>query len=250
MSHIYNYKFQKPDIRDYGFIPTNFSITPSSSYCITDNPSFACPIFDQGALGSCLANALKAMMYILSRGGVNLSRLQLYMCYRAIDGSSLTTDSGGTVRAGMKAISSYGVCPETTWPYIIANFARLAPNTAFTSTYKLNNFVYTAVQQDIDHLKMSISLNLPIVAGIFVYTSFESANVGQTGVIPVPDIRNEKLLGGHAILLVGYNDTAQVFKFQNSWSMKWGDKGYGYIPYSYILNTGLTRDVWNMYFNL
>ena len=250
MSYVYNYTFQEPDVRDYDFTPTLFGITPTSSYCITDNPAFTCPIYDQGPIGSCLANALKTMMFILSSGKVDLSRLQLYMCYRAIDGSSLISDSGGTIRGGMKAISSYGVCPETLWPYVVKNFVRLAPRPAFVSTYKLNNFIYTAVKQNIADLKASISINLPVVAGIMVYTSFESANVAKTGIIPFPDISKEKMLGGHAIVLVGYNDSVQYFKFQNSWSTKWGDKGYGYIPYSYILNTGLTRDVWNMYFNL
>lgn len=250
MARVYNYKFQKVDHRDIAFTPSIFSISPSTSYCITDNPSYTCPIFDQGALGSCLANALKAAMYIGSQGKVDLSRLQLYMCSRAIDGLSLTSDTGDTVRGGMKAISKYGVCKESIWPYVINNFARLAPSSAFVSTYKLNNYIYTAIQQDLSHLKTSLSLNLPIVTGILVYASFESTSATKTGIIPMPNTKTETILGGHAILLVGYNDTTQYFKFQNSWGSGWGDKGYGYIPYNYILNTGLTNDIWNMYFTV
>lgn len=251
MQHIYNYKFQSIDTRDFTFSPPNTSLLKSSStYYITDTSPFQCPIFNQGSLGSCLANAIKAMLYIVSQGKVDISRLQLYMCYRAIDGSSLTQDTGGTVRGGMNAIMKYGVCPENMWPYLIQNFARLAPSKAFVSTYKLNNFVYTAVKQNIDSIKASLLINLPIVLGILIYTSFESPNATKYGTIPVPNIKTEKQLGGHAILLVGYDDATAHFKFQNSWGTEWGDKGYGYIPYQYILNSGLTKDLWNVYFTI
>jgi len=251
MSRVYNHVFQAPDNRDLQFVPSNLSaVIVPSSYYITDNPVFSCPIYDQGNLGSCLANAIKAMMYIVSNGKVDLSRLQLYICFRAVDGSSLTEDTGGTVRGGMKAVGSYGVCPESIWPYVIRNFAKLPPSPAFVSTYKIKNFVYTAIKQNILDLKTSISGNLPVMVGILVYSSFESSIATQYGVIPMPNTNTEQILGGHAILLIGYDDKSQYFKFQNSWGTKWGTNGYGFIPYAYILNSGLTSDLWNMYFTL
>jgi len=252
MSHVYNHVFQAPDNRDLQFVPSNLSSTATvpSFYYITDNSALASPIYDQGNLGSCLANAVKAMMYTVSVGKVDLSRLQLYMCFRAIDGSSLTQDTGGTARGGMKAVASYGVCPESIWPYVIENFAKLPPSPAFVDTYKLKDFVYTAVKQDIAYLKTSILANLPVMVGILIYTSFESPLVNKYGTVPMPNTKTEQLLGGHAVLLVGFDDASQHFKFQNSWGSAWGGGGYGFIPYAYILNNSLTSDLWNMYFSV
>lgn len=265
MNRVYNYKFQNHDERDYIFKPPKeihnlSSIDPKNplsakqslpqKYFITDNPLYKSPILDQEYLGSCVANSVKSMMFTVSTGKVDLSRLQLYMCFREIDGSSLTEDTGGTVRGAMKAVAQYGVCQESIWPYIISKFARLAPSKAFTSTYKLNNFVYTSIKQDLEIIKSSLTLNLPIVLGIMIYSSFETPFVDKYGIIPIPDTKKERILGGHCILLVGYDDSKSYFKFQNSWGTNWGDSGYGYIPYQYILNTRLSSDLWNMYFTM
>jgi hypothetical protein len=75
-----------------------------------------------------------------------------------------------------------------------------------------------------------------------VYESFQTQTVAKTGVVPMPDIKKEKLIGGHAIALNGYDDEKKVFTFQNSWSQSWGDNGYGYIPYSFIDDSNLTAD--------
>jgi C1A family cysteine protease len=266
MNRIYNYKFQNIDNRDYLFTPLTHSTNDEStfltsnenniklklptSHFITDYSKHQSPILNQESLGSCVANAVKSMMYIISSGKVDLSRLHLYLCYRNIDGSSLCEDAGGTIRSAMKAIKEYGVCEESLWSYNISNFARLPPSKAFTSTYKLNNFVYTSIRQDINDIKTSLHMNLPVILGIMIYSSIDSLITQKYGVIQIPDFEKEKILGAHCIILVGYDDNSSYFKFQNSWGEQWGDKGFGYIPYNYILNNNLTSDIWNMYFTL
>jgi C1A family cysteine protease len=66
----------------------------------------------------------------------------------------------------------------------------------------------------------------------------------------MPNTTKEQLLGGHAILLIGYDDKTKVFKFQNSWGVGWGDKGYGYIPYDYVLDNNLAFDLCTVTFSL
>ena len=248
MSRIYNLQPQKEDKRDYIY-ETNSLEIPSTHF-LSDVQMISCPILDQSNLGSCLSNATYALFYIISVSKISLSRLQLYMTNRAIDGSSLTEDTGATVRGCMKAISKYGLCNEKIWSYDILNFDKLAPSSAFRNLYKLTNFVYTFIKQDSKSIKEVLVSDKPILIGIAIYSSFESTNVTNYGVIPMPDINNEDLLGGHAILLVGYDDKTKVFKFQNSWGVEWGDKGYGYIPYDYVTDNNLAFDLCTVTFSL
>jgi C1A family cysteine protease len=248
MSRIYNLQRQKEDKRDYIY-ETNSLETPSTHF-LGDVQMISCPILDQGNLGSCLSNATYSLFYIISVSKISLSRLQLYMTSRAIDGSSLTEDTGATVRGCMKAISNYGLTNEKIWPYIISNFDKLAPSDTFRNLYKLTNFVYTFIKQDLISIKQVLASGKPILIGITVYSSFESTNATNHGVIPMPDTSTETLLGGHAILLIGYDDKTKVFKFQNSWGIGWGDKGYGYIPYDYVIDNNLAFDLCTVTFSL
>jgi hypothetical protein len=140
---IYSLKKQNVDERDYIYKLNNkvdIDTLSTNNHFITDLPKLNCPILNQGNIGSCLANAIYALIYIMSNGKYQLSRLQLYMCYRAIDGSSLTDDSGGTIRGSMSAIKNYGISSENFWPYIENNFNKLAPSKSFVSIYPLQRF--------------------------------------------------------------------------------------------------------------
>jgi len=248
MDFIFNYVKQSEDSRDYIYQPQNLQL--EENHYLTDIQMVSCPILNQGNLGSCVAHAAYALLYIVSKGKISLSRLQLYMCLRACDNLSLTIDTGGTIRGVMKAISNYGVCNENLWKYNIVNFDKLAPKTAFTNTYNISNFVYTFIIQDYIHIKEVLVSGSPIICGIAVYESFISPNSNKYGIIPIPNTKTEKLLGGHAILLIGYDNNSKTFKFQNSWGTNWGDKGYGYIPYDYIINTSLSFDLCKASFNV
>ncbi len=247
-SRIYNVIKQSIDNRDYTFIPQQ--ITNKTNHYITDNPIMSSPILNQGNIGSCLANAVYSLLYILSNGRIQLSRLHLYLCCRACDNNNLSSDTGGTIRGIMAAILKYGASNETLWPYVPNNFNKLSPSSSFTKTYPIKNFVYSFVSKNINTIKNTLALSKPIILGIQVYESFETLNSNKFGVIPIPDTTKEKLLGGHAILLVGYDDNKQVFKFQNSWGTNWGDKGYGYIPYNYVINNNLAFDLCTVSFNI
>ena len=87
-------------------------------------------------------------------------------------------------------------------------------------------------------IKQTISEGYPIICGINCY---QNITLAVNGVIPLPD--KNKVMGGHTILLVGYDDDKKLFKFRNSWGILWGDKGYGYLPYDYYLN-GNMMDLW------
>ena len=87
-----------------------------------------------------------------------------------------------------------------------------------------------------------MAVSLIQVFGIMVYSSFMSNTTAKNGIVSMPNTKSEKLLGGHCICMVGYDDSTQMFKCANSWGISWGDKGYFYIPYNYVTNPSLAND--------
>jgi C1A family cysteine protease len=94
-------------------------------------------------------------------------------------------------------------------------------------------------------MKGCLASGYPFVFGFSVYTEFESDTVATTGVLNMPSPK-EKLLGGHAVIAVGYDDKTQRFIVRNSWGAKWGIKGYFTIPYAYLTDPNLAADFWTI----
>jgi C1A family cysteine protease len=97
-----------------------------------------------------------------------------------------------------------------------------------------NNFIIEAftISNNIETIKEWLDKNEPIATGIPIYSNFISS---KTGIIENPN-KSDKLLGGHAVIICGYNDFDERFIMRNSWGTYWGDNGYFYLSYSYILN--------------
>jgi C1A family cysteine protease len=208
-------------------------------------------VFDQGTLGSCVANAsASAMTVVINKSNIQnkdtRSRLFIYFNARVIDGDP-HADTGTTVEAAILGLENNGACSETDWPYIISSFTTMPPKLSYTNALPYKPISAHAVQQTLQALKHELANGNVIIFGILVYMSFESADTTKTGIVAMPNLAAQPpdtCLGGHAILLVGYNEDKQVFIFRNSWGEAWGDKGYGYIPYQYVLNPMLAGDFW------
>lgn len=204
-------------------------------------------IYDQGNYGSCTANAC-AWSYQYIRRDFRPSRFFIYYNERWLDllegDNSVKIDDGSTLEQGMKSLKRFGVVREGVYPYIPRNFWK-RPNQNLYQAARNNRILeFYHVPQDIENMKRCIDSGYPFVFGIYVYTSYESTYTEQTGILRYPNRRLETLLGGHAIVAVGYDDEKQYIKFANSYGRGWGDNGYGYIPYSYILDSTLTDDLW------
>ena len=172
------------------------------------------------------------------------SRLFIYYNEREIEGN-INTDSGAEIRDGIKTISKIGVCPETLWPYDITQFTVKPKYECYEMAKHHRSIQYKRVLPTLEQLKSGLSNGFPIVFGFIVYESFESEETAKTGIVKMPE-QSEKVLGGHAVTLVGYDDTKGTFKVRNSWSAKWGDKGYCYFPYDYITDSNLCSDFWTV----
>jgi C1A family cysteine protease len=142
----------------------------------------------------------------------------------------------------MKTLASQGACFETTWPYDITQFTDQPSAPAYTEGTQHLILTYQHIT-DLNQMKSCLASGYPFVFGITVYDSFESDSVTATGVVPLP-ASTESVLGGHALLAVGYDDSTQTFIFRNSWGTSWGQAGYGTIPYAYLTNPNLASDFW------
>ena len=237
--HIYNLIIKKEHSSKLNFLHLQMNTNLPS---LIDHRQKFGNIYDQGNLGSCTSNALCGLVEYIRKGFYG-SRLFLYYVERMID-NSISTDSGATLEDGIKCLKKYGLCNEKYWPYIIKKF-KMRPNANCFKIAKKHQVLKVAnIKNDLISMKKSLAQNHPFVFGIYVYESFENDNVTQTGYVPNPDINNETLLGGHALVCVGYDDSKNVFIVRNSWGTEWGDNGYCYIPYSYLTNDSLTSDLW------
>ena len=220
-------------------------IIPPKRPTLSDLRSKFPPIYDQGNLGSCTAMACGSIYSMMSKNLFKPSRLFIYYNERVIE-NSVSVDAGAYLSNGIKSLIRYGTCAEKTWPYNIEKFAILPPPAAYKEA--LNHKVVTAVniEQNAKVMKTCLAAGLPFVVGIYVYESFMSNQVARTGIVPMPDTVNEDLLGGHAIVCVGYNEYTQQWLMRNSWGTNWGLKGYFYLPYNYLLSDTLSSDFWHI----
>nr|WP_228731331.1 C1 family peptidase [Clostridium zeae] len=216
------------------------------------------PIYDQGELGSCTANAGCANKSYFINNRVQPSRLFLYYKERLIEGT-VYEDSGASIRDICAALTKYGVCEESLFPYNITKFTEtpsvLADKNALQ--YTINSYHRIT---SVEEVKQALANLLPVLLGINVYESFEK--VGKSGLVPMPG-SSESVLGGHAVLLVGYVDGATTvnnasqklcslikkkttsqgyFILRNSWGTDFADKGYMYLPYEVFEK--VKNDIW------
>lgn len=224
-------------------IPDTFKVSN-----IVDLRTPKLPVLDQGSLGSCSANAFaSAYQFDLikqnSKKIFTPSRLFIYWNERSLRGT-VNQDSGAYMADGMKAILTWGVCPESYWPYFVSQF-RLKPSTlAYSEAKKHKAVIYKSVAVDLTQMKNCLSSGYPFVFGISVYESF--FNVKSNGLIAKPDPTREKLLGGHAMVCLGFDETRKVFIVRNSWGPNWADHGNCYLPYDYLANLNFTSDCWTI----
>ena len=229
-------KFQMPAHLTDVALPTSVDLRPQ------------CPaVYDQGNLGSCTANASAgAFEFLLLKEGQTAyvpSRLFIYYNERAMEGN-VGEDAGAALTDGFKVLSTMGAPNETLWPYDVSKFT-VKPS---DETYADGARHLLVKSESVDNsnqqlMKAALAAGYPVAGGFTVYASFEGVSVAQTGVVTMP-AKTEECLGGHAILVVGYDDAQQHYIVRNSWGPSWGDKGYFYVPYDYFTNRDLADDFW------
>ena len=223
------------------------------------------PIENQGTIGSCSAHAGTAMVeYFQKRANgtyIPSSRLFLYKTTRNL--MQVTGDTGAWLRSVMGALALCGVAPEKYWPYKIEDFDKEPPAFiyAIADNYEaLKYFCHDPAKAKVAPDAVLASVKKYLAAGIpsmFGFWGFNSINNTETpGGIPYP-CPGESAQWGHAIMAVGYDNTIKIkntlcgaettgaLLIRNSWGTVWGEKGYGWLPYEYVLNK-LAVDFWSI----
>ena len=207
------------------------------------------PVYDQGQLGSCTGNGIAAAVQferMKQKFTPNFmpSRLFIYYNERVIE-HTVNSDSGAMIRDGMKCVSKQGDCPESEWPYDIAQFAVKPPSKCYKEALRYEVVQYQRLAQGLNQMKGCLASGYPFVFWFTVYESFESQQVVQTGVVHMP-LKPERVLGGHCVVAVRYDDSEQRFLVRNSWGTPWGIHGYCTIPYAYLTDANLASDFWTI----
>jgi len=270
-----------PDLRDYTFQSRELmkkdevrEIVSSTGLDKTDSPSLPSsvdlrrwcpPVQSQGTIGSCTAHAGVGIAEYYERKAfgkhTDASRLFLYKTTRNI--AQLEGDSGAYIRSTMGALVLFGVPPEKYWEYTDRSPDFDKEPSAFCYSFAENYRGIRYFRHDsasmtgkaiLESVKRSLSASIPSMFGFTVYSSIDQAD--RTGRIPFP-ASAERVLGGHAVVAVGYDDELEITNSEsesksvgallvrNSWGEGWGEAGYGWLPYEYVLRE-LAMDFWSM----
>lgn len=189
------------------------------------------PVLNQGEEGTCVAFASVVGMKEYQeqeehRRLIELSPRYLYHLCKQMDG--IPDQEGTFPRVAMKALAEKGVCPEACWPYRSYQTDRPCP-AADTEAFPFRIRTYARLS-GIEEMERSLSINGPFLAGVDVFSAWFEDHGGRIS-LPGPE---ETSLGGHAVCVMGYSRDGNYFKFKNSWSVDWGDGGYGYFSYEYM----------------
>jgi len=232
------------------------------------------PVENQLTLGACTANAAVGMVeYFENRAFgkyIDGSRLFVYKTTRDLLG--VVGDTGAYLRTTMAALATFGVPPETYWPYT----DRQQPGIDNQKTFdeeptafiyemaddfeSINYFCHdpfgtpVAPASILNSVKTYLSYNIPAMFGFWVFPSYAHGDVKGSFPFPAP---GEQAFAGHAIVAVGYDDNLKItnlvskktttgaLMIRNSWGAAWGDAGYGWLPYDYVLSQ-YAQDFWSL----
>lgn len=255
--HRYNWHPDIPDQRDFLYaekVAAPVHVPPS-----VDLRGKCSPVFDQGQIGSCTGNALAGGLEFLEikemkttgKGAdvfdpkkfQHISRLFIYYNERELEGTT-DHDAGAMLRDGVKSLVQWGACREATWKYGPSLVLKKPTAKAYTeaSAHEISTYLRILT---LDQMRQCLAEGYPFAFGFSVYESFESPEVAKSGRMPMPKT-TEKLLGGHAVLAVGYDDAKGMLIVRNSWGTAWGDRGYFYMPYDYVQSAKLAQDFWTL----
>lgn len=178
------------------------------------------------------------------------SKLFIYKTTRRL--LNWSGDSGAKLRTCWQAIVRCGVPCEEHWPFVVENLDREPDAFSYSSAMDFSTVRYVRLNDEekgndetLETLKAYLAGGFPFVFGFSV-----SKQLMSTADIGAPT-SFDRINGGKAAMAVGYDDDRRyrsyrgAFLIRNSWGKEWGEDGYGWIPYAYVLK-GLAADFWTI----
>ena len=235
--HRLNHRPAPADSRDHsarvmfgrGLVATRKSVD-LSSHCQ--------PAKDQGSLGCCGGEASSAAYHVLAhKAGISRDFSPMFAYFVARDqAGNVTEDSGVDNRQLLKGLQRNGCCSEAEYPFDPSKFFLRPSKKAYADAAQWQLLRYARLDEVSEVMGVVDLEECPVLCAIPIYGSFESDTAARSGIIPNPDTKNEKLLGWHDVLCVGYDVEKQTLKFLNSWGPDWGDHGFFYLKFDYPIS--------------
>ncbi|MEB3293003.1 MAG: C1 family peptidase [Synechococcales bacterium] len=216
----------------------------------------------QSGQNSCTAHAAIALMNYfygkVSQEPIQFSSRFLYRMTRQLARrNGKLADTGASLRDTMKAMQLFGVPPEEYWLWEETSPEEEPPPFCYAYAQKFQATHYFRLDRPeikdvraemkpetlLAQIKVVLAAKFPIMFGIKI-TAETLGNVDSEGKIPYETFNNQSDVG-HAMVAVGYDDSKNAIKVRNSWGAEWGDRGYGWLPYEYILQKQ-TTSWWSM----
>lgn len=234
----------QPDGRDFEYISSQRpALLPKQVNLIP----YVGEIENQLDTGSCVANASVSALELLMKKAnknVDLSRLFVYWNVREPYPELRGQDKGSYLRDGFKSINHYGVCDESNWEFTKENLNTKPSQNIYEKAKSNKVLEYRRIfHRDVNSVKDALSKGYPVIISTALGQKFMdlSGPWKNQRYGPVNSWSN-KLVGYHALTIVGYDDSLNAFVVENSWSDQWGDSGLGKYPYLNLIRDGI--DVW------
>ncbi len=239
------------DSRDYVFKDTRISkIAKATAYMpdYVDWSMYSPPVKDQKYIGSCVAQACASAREFLVRtldpnSQAQYSPLFIYLKARQAMGT-FPADSGLYTRSALKALQTFGVPEEISWPYDTDKFNDEPDAQTYESASWKKIYAYHRLETNtVEEMEQCISQQRTFILSMQVFGNLLVLRTDAQGVVimPTPD---DTLVGGHAVFVIGMSRSNKLFHCQNSWSKNYGISGRFWLPYEYV--SRYVMDCWSI----
>ena len=241
------YKRDNEDPRDNKFqdLVPKFGVVNTPD--IFDLREYCADVEDQKTTSSCTVNATVGGLEVLENvqsnntSCVTLSRLFIYYNAR-LENNDQDKDEGTYIRNCMSALAGLGVCEESVWPFDVDKVNDKPSWASYRGAvvHKTKGFyrIDGNGQGRVEQIEKSISAKHPVVFGATL-----SQNFGEPDSNNMVHAPSGSVVGGHAMLLVGFDRKNRIFTIRNSWGKDWFDGGYCYASYDWLDQCDVS-DVW------